>query len=312
MILLESLGAVINSFNAASAGFVFEGFLAALLQGEQEAEISAQGNLPIQDLIAFTETDNPTPISLKLLNKKTSIEGSFTNLVDGLGEFGKMVYVVARKDGEAIAIEEFTFNQENFIDALVLNARGKFKGKAGGAGIGLFELDGMTPEQSIEYLKSITSWPEKYEALQNTRGYSERVRKKRQAPDPDPENSLEEIIRQEWDMLTESKGGTQWVISPKQLPTFTFVNYKTLGSLPYAAAQIEKVAEMHMDKLNGELLTLFSATKDLSENINKYFTFEKRTRAIDSGERAIENTVEIQRSLEAQMGSDEEASKEPQ
>ena len=67
LIILESLKAVIHSFNAASAGFVFEGWLSALLQGAQEAEISAKGNLPIQDLIAFSESDNPVPISLKLL-----------------------------------------------------------------------------------------------------------------------------------------------------------------------------------------------------------------------------------------------------
>ena len=318
LILLESLSAVINSFNASSAGFVFEGFLAALLQGEQEAEISAQGNLPIQDLIAFVETDDPTPISLKLLRKKGNIEGSFTNLIDGLGEFGKMVYIVARKDGEAIAIEQFTFDQENFIDALVLNAYGKMKGKEGGAGIGLFQLDGMTPEESIKYLKSITSWPEKYKALQNTQGYSERVKKKRQSvasqeepgADIDPETTLEEIIRQEWNMLAESKGGTQWGISAAQLPTFKFVDYKNLGDLPYSAAKIEAVAAMHMDKLNGELLTLFSATKDLSENINKYFTFEKRQNAIGSGEKAIKNTIEIQRSLEVQLTSDEESPEE--
>ena len=45
LIILESLKAVIYSFNASSAGFVFEGWLAALLQGVQEDEISAKGNL---------------------------------------------------------------------------------------------------------------------------------------------------------------------------------------------------------------------------------------------------------------------------
>ena len=113
IIILECLKAVIHSFNASSAGFVFEGFLSALLQGSQEAEVSAKGNLPIQDLIAFSESDKPVPISLKLLNKTTNIEGSYTNLVDGLDEFGEMVYIVARKDPEAggIAIEKFRFNQ---------------------------------------------------------------------------------------------------------------------------------------------------------------------------------------------------------
>jgi hypothetical protein len=84
-------------------GFVFEGWLSALLQGTQEAEISAKGNLPIQDLIAFASSEDEmdarsVPISLKLLNLKTNmVEGSYTNLVDGLDEFGEMVYIVARK-----------------------------------------------------------------------------------------------------------------------------------------------------------------------------------------------------------------------
>jgi len=309
LIILESLSAVIGSFNAASAGFVFEGFLAALLQGEQEAEYSAKGNLPIQDLIAFTETDNPIPISLKLLNQTTNIEGSFTNLIDGLDEFGKMVYVVARKDGEAIAIEEFTFNQENFIDALALNARGKLKK----LGRDLLTLPGMTAEQSIEKLKSISSWPEKYEALQMTQGYSERIRQKRLAAtaqeeggfDLDPETPLEEIIREEWNLLTESKGGTQWAITPAQLATFGDIEYKKLGSLPYSSAEIEKVAERSMKHLNGELLELFSATKDLSENINKYFTMEARSGAIKSAERGIDDTTRIQQSLAAEIARDD-------
>ena len=295
---------------------MFEGFLSALLQGEQEAEISAKGNLPIQDLIAFVESDNPVPISLKLLNKTTNIEGSYTNLIDGLDEFGKMIYIVARKDGESIAIEEFTFTQENFIDALTLSSRGKGKK----AGMKLVELEGLTPEQSIQKIKAATNWPERYEILQYTAGYSDRIRQKRTVAaateegglDQDPETSLEEMIRAEWEILTESKGGTQWMISPQQLVSFDFVDYKTLGVLPYSSAQIENIATMHMDKLNGELLELFTATQSLSENINKYFTFDKRERAISSGEKAIQNTVQIQQSLTAQIGtSDKETEETP-
>ena len=308
LIILESLSAVITSFNASSAGFVFEGFLSALLQGEQEAEVSAKGNLPIQDLIAFTESDSPVPISLKLLNQTTNIEGSYTNLIDGLDEFGQMVYIVARKDGEAIAIEKFTFDQENFIDALTLSARGRGKK----SGLLLVQLPGMSPEESVATIKSAPNWEERYDLLQQTGGYSERVRQKRIAAqaqeeaglDLDPETPLEEVIRQEWELLTESSGGTQWSISPAQLVSFDFVQYETLGDLPYSSDQIEKIAEMHMDKLGEELTELFSATQALSENINKYFTFDKRARAISSGERAIQNTQQIEQSLRAQISDD--------
>ena len=167
IIILECLKAVITSFNASSAGFVFEGFLSALLQGSQEAEVSAKGNLPIQDLIAFSDSDKPVPISLKLLNKTTNIEGSYTNLVDGLDEFGEMVYIVARKDGEAIAIEKFRFDQNNFIDALSTSARGGTT-----KGLNLFQLPNMSPQDSVTKLKAAESWREKYALLRYTAGYS--------------------------------------------------------------------------------------------------------------------------------------------
>ena len=323
IIILECLKAVITSFNASSAGFVFEGFLSALLQGSQEAEVSAKGNLPIQDLIAFSDSDKPVPISLKLLNKTTNIEGSYTNLVDGLDEFGEMVYIVARKDGEAIAIEKFRFDQNNFIDALSTSARGGTT-----KGLNLFQLPNMSPQDSVTKLKAAESWPEKYALLQYTAGYSERIRKKREAAaaaqqpaqqDADSEDAssaqlaaqreLDEAIKEEWNLLLEKAGGTQWHISPKQLVTYDFVEYQTLGELPYTEKRIIQIAKIHMDKLNTEIMQLFNATKELSDNINRYFLVEKRSTAINSGNKAIQDSIQIQKTLQAdiQQSKDEES-----
>ena len=323
IIILECLKAVITSFNASSAGFVFEGFLSALLQGTQEAEVSAKGNLPIQDLIAFSDSDKPVPISLKLLNKTTNIEGSYTNLVDGLDEFGEMVYIVARKDGEAIAIEKFRFDQNNFIDALSTSARGGTT-----KGLNLFQLPNMSPQESVAKLKAAESWPEKYALLQYTAGYSERIRKKREAAAAaqqpaqqgvDSEDGsdaqlaaqreLDEAIKEEWNLLLEKAGGTQWHISPKQLVTYDFVEYQTLGELPYTEERIVAIARLHMGKLNDEIMQLFNATKELSDNINRYFLVEKRSAAINSGEKAIQDSIEIQKTLQAdiQQSKDEES-----
>jgi len=325
IIILESLKAVIHSFNASSAGFVFEGWLSALLQGTQEAEISAKGNLPIQDLIAFSETDRAVPISLKLLNKTTNIEGSYTNLVDGLDEFGEMVYIVARKDPEAggIKIEKFRFDQNNFIDALSTSARGSAT-----KGAQLFQLPNKSPEESIAILKATDNWNEKYDLLQYTAGYSERVRKKREMAsqtaqaaqeNPDAEDAMKaqlaaqqelaEAINEEWSMLTEKVGGTQWHISPAQLITFEFVDYQELGELPFTEEAILSVARTHMDKLNEEIMQLFTATKDLSDNINRYFLVEKRSTAINSGNQAIRDSIEIQQTLQAQLQQPDEEEK---
>ena len=64
-----------------------------------------------------------------------------------------------------------------------------------------------------------------------------------------------------------------------------------------------------MDKLNSEIMQLFTATKDLSENINRYFLVEKRSTAINSGNKAIQDSIEIQQTLQAQLAApdDEES-----
>ena len=384
LIILESLAAAINSFSASAAGFVFEGFLAALFRGRQEAEISDKGNLPIQDLIGFSEIGGGTPISLKLLNKTTNIHGSYTNLVDALDEFGAMVYLVARKDGESIAIEEFVLDRDNFIDAISTSARG---GRTKEANL-------LGGSYNIRRINNLSSWPEKFSALQRTPGYRGRRRaatdleaqtsddstdtespesrvraamKKaeeilgydaglspleypstsREAFNQDKDfwikwfgprataNSLNAVMKKkgydspadmktwainsvisqdedpkyivldEESLLSESKG-SQWSISPAQLKSLKGVDYKSLGELPYSSDKIEKIAETHMDKLNSSLLELFEATKALSDNVNNYFTYEKRDDAIKSGETAIQDTVKIQDSMRAEISRKDE------
>ena len=296
LIILESLASVINSFSASSGGFVFEGFISALLRGTQEAEVSATGNLPIQDIIAFSELGGGTPVSLKLLNKTTGIHGSYTNLVNAMDEFGQMTYLIARKDGDQILLEEFTFTRDNFMDAISTSASGGRTKEAQ-----LFKLPAKTVNQSMKYIKSLPSWPEQYAVLTNTLGYQ--GPSKDLSDPPAPEEPTAEEEREE---LNEASGKTQWSISPKQLPTLQGINYKELGTLPYSTDRIEKIAEMHMDKLNTSLFELFESTKDLSDNVNNYFTYEKRGEAIQSGEEAIKDSIKVQDSMRQELASDKE------
>ena len=123
MQIIESLQATLNDFNESSAGFVFEGFMAALTQGRQEAG-RVGGTLPIED---FITSDNRN-VSLKLLSPKTAIHGSFTNLVDYLfirGGSGvdSIDYLVAYKDKEGddvsrLGIWEFKINRKNLVPML--------------------------------------------------------------------------------------------------------------------------------------------------------------------------------------------------
>jgi hypothetical protein len=330
---MESLAAVIRSFNAASAGFVFEGFLAALFRGRQEAEVSEKGNLPIQDLIAFSELgddddERAVPVSLKLLNQTTNIEGSYTNLVDALDEFGHMVYIVARKDKDKIALEKFTFTRDNFIDAISLTARGGRSKEKDLFRIPELEEGDECCDKSLEELSKLqgdANWPQKYELLQLTAGYRNR-KEKPQAPDdtvtvsdevpdgtdiPQEEEPTKEnktySVAQNRQLLSEGaelllESSTQWAISPSQLvKVANLVDYETLGTLPITTEAVVNVATQYIDLLSDNLQNIFEATANLSTNINEYFTYEDRSQAIDAGTEAIKDSQTITKEMKTQV-----------
>ena len=121
MMIIEALQACLNDYSESSAGFVFEGFMAALTGGRQQAD-RVGGTLPIEDFV----TGDGENVSLKLLSPNTGIHGSFTNLVDylflrgGAGE-PEIKYLIGRKnsdDGDDVsqlAIFDFVISRENFM-----------------------------------------------------------------------------------------------------------------------------------------------------------------------------------------------------
>jgi hypothetical protein len=120
MMIIEALQACLNDYSESSAGFVFEGFMAALTGGSQQAD-RVGGTLPIED---FVTGDNEN-VSLKLLSPNTGIHGSFTNLVDylflrgGAGE-PEIKYLIGRKNSDGddvsqLAIFDFVISRENFM-----------------------------------------------------------------------------------------------------------------------------------------------------------------------------------------------------
>ena len=134
MQVIEALQATINDYSESSAGFVFEGFMAALTDGTQEAG-RVGGTLPIED---FT-TGKGENVSLKLLSPGTGIHGSFTNLVDylfirGNGGVPSIQYLVAAKRQEGatvtkLLISEFEISRDSFVDIMVSTKNGKHLGE---------------------------------------------------------------------------------------------------------------------------------------------------------------------------------------
>jgi hypothetical protein len=132
LVFYKTLTKVISNFNAASAGFNFEAFLAVLLEG---AQIQANTGT-----IADFKTGDNTPISLKLYNEKSVVVGgSFNDLVGDLvdPQFSPhdfMQYVVVMKSFEDktqgldvqgdLKFFRFNFTLDNVAD-LILDSMDK-------------------------------------------------------------------------------------------------------------------------------------------------------------------------------------------
>jgi len=103
LVFYKTLTKVITNFNASSAGFSFESFLATLLDGQQ---IKANTGT-----IADFTTGDDTPISLKLYAEKSlEVGGSYVDLVNDLVEpkfnHPGMRYVVCTKNLEGDGLEQ--------------------------------------------------------------------------------------------------------------------------------------------------------------------------------------------------------------
>tara|TARA_R110002074_G_scaffold116903_6_gene248469 strand:- start:6525 stop:8417 length:1893 start_codon:yes stop_codon:yes gene_type:complete len=128
LVFYKTLTKIITNFNASSAGFSFESFLAALVDGEQ---IPANTGTIADYIDKATGTD--IPVSLKLYREgQLEVGGSYTDLVNDLAnpqwpDFGnRMRYVICTKvlSGDGLEQEgqikfwQFDFTLENVLNIL--------------------------------------------------------------------------------------------------------------------------------------------------------------------------------------------------
>lgn len=122
---LKILSFVITQFSPSGSGFLFEAFLAALLQGTQMTEREQGGALPIDDYREMVDPETGeggVPVSLKLLSPGTTVEGSLYNIIDFLRrspvaiEYGGIKYVVAIKTTDhKLEFYKFDIKPEDFF-----------------------------------------------------------------------------------------------------------------------------------------------------------------------------------------------------
>ena len=191
LVFYKTLTKVITNFNASSAGFSFESFLAALVNGEQ----IPTGNQTIADYLDRASGET-IPVSLKLYKEgNLEVGGSYTDLVNDMVNpaypqsiNGGMRYVVCTKTLEGKGLEQegkidfyqFDFNLNNVVDILVASKypyviqmpRVVISALASGQQAGTAELLGLadadnrlsaeelTPIFKAELEKQINSYPE--------------------------------------------------------------------------------------------------------------------------------------------------------
>ena len=128
LVFYKTLTQIVSNFNASSAGFSFESFLAVLLGGKQEPANSGT--------IADLTTADGTPISLKLYKEDTvEVGGSYRDLVkDLISGPGYMQYVVCAKNLSAppdrpteqqgtIKFYRFNFTLDNIFNILSTSSK---------------------------------------------------------------------------------------------------------------------------------------------------------------------------------------------
>jgi len=130
LVFYKTLTYIISDFNKATAGFLFEALLGVLTGGQQIPAKGAGGGDTIADFkykTGFKGKGTLKFVSLKLLTEGgTTIDGSFTDLINDLSQGGGMQYVVVLKDlsGEGEKTEgslkfyEFVFDKDSLIPFL--------------------------------------------------------------------------------------------------------------------------------------------------------------------------------------------------
>tara|TARA_R110000824_G_scaffold70719_9_gene181300 strand:- start:199 stop:1692 length:1494 start_codon:yes stop_codon:yes gene_type:complete len=368
MMIVEALQATLNDYNESAAGFVFEGFMAALTGGKQIAGKVA-GTLPIEDFVAFSEFGADQPVSLKLLSGKTPVKGSFTNLVDFLLVRGApaIKYLVAYKltsgkgSVEKINIIVFDITIDNFIDfmegvgggsSLINNTsvgkhgnKKKYLERYGTsdssqlARLAFKEFSERGKESLPEIAPLITDFsgyqragllhnfiksgelptersPEEEEAELARRSATRVKDYERTKKYGEPQDSLTETTHQHLDnkqltlneafhylekrvLLSEAAGESQWAASLPQLENLSAtINLESYGELDLSQSNIDQLVEIYSEILGDEIKTLLSKTKDLTENIGKYYSEKRRSKAQAAGQAASEEAEGIKQVLE--------------
>jgi len=299
LVFYKTLTTIITNFNAASAGFAFESFLAVLLGGTQVPTASGT----IADLYAG---DN-TPISLKLYAQASvEVGGSFTDLCNDMIKPKKsdkpfIRYIVATKDLQGkglkaegkVSLYQFDIDLDNIMNTMVVTSIHSREC------IRLPKSFGTTTEepqveQPVDIQQPETPDIEQTPQIQQTQALSEAGKKKEKTdklaneyytPEESVEiyNALDEQGKK--DALVQTYGYKKVKqFSMTKAHVFTVISGikpsrkrgaeksdPKIGDVVVGRAQIEATINKISSLINASVFEIFSNLKTLTTNINGYF-----------------------------------------
>lgn len=269
LVFYKTLTKVITNFNASSAGFSFESFLAALVDGEQ----IPTGNKTIADYLDRA-SGQTIPVSLKLYREGgLEVGGSYTDLVNDMVEpnypdaiDGGMRYVVCTKQLEGEGLEQegkidfyqFDFNLSNIVDILanskysyvIRMPQAVISALAAGQQVGATELLGLPAADKALSAQELTP-------LFNKALYSQ-IEK---FADENPENPINRIDEEAFNKLIEA---LQWESNDE-----LFNGSKIRGAVTMNKANVKKWVKSNYKKIPEVHAPLIAAIVNANADVVK-------------------------------------------
>ena len=267
LVLLDALASIIYDFNAASGGFLFEGFVAMMLGGQARQVVAGAGG--IEDII----THKGEKVSLKFYKKGGSGEvgGSLADLRDSVEAGKPMKYLVVLKKTGAQAVTEIKFYE------FTVGTRGKaFRVKQKKA---TAYRDPKTGEIDPEYEK--TGWEmEKEDAIEGD-FYAEDYTKG----------------------ITGARGVPSLAKAPHfEIPVYKVVTHPKVKEEAYALKFggpkfMKNLAQTYVNIIGNDIGVVYEDMAALSENLTAYFVDED----MKAGEKASQIASQMPQKIDNVM-----------
>jgi len=128
---------------------------------------------------------------------------------------------------------------------------------------------------------------------------SERNKKKKDNTDPGSLGEFHEREKASMSLISEGKGGLQFSITQKR--TKDLNTHEKLGTLNFGDENFYKIATICSEKVGDKVKNVLGSVKNMTNNINGYFTEKSRSEAISSGSEAINDAKQLTTSLQSDM-----------